>query len=336
MPPDRSAAPVPPAPPAPDDLRCPICASPLAAGERAFACASGHSFDRARQGYVNLLRPTRLRGDSAEMLRARRRFLDAGWYAPLADALAEMVGAWLAQESPAIPGAARALVDLGCGEGSYLRSLAQAQASTLAAQGWRLYGLDLSRDAIRMAAGRAALESRQPERQPADQPKSAVSPPSPPVAVTWVVASARDRLPVADAGVGVLLNIFAPRVAEEFARVVAPGGLLVVVTPLAEHLAEARAALPWLLSPQPDKDDRLRATLEDDFALVEARPVRFTLALAADALADLTTMTPHRAIASATLVEAAHAATSPSPDQRLGVRVACMARRYQRRLATRA
>lgn len=318
---DRSAAPIPPAPSAPDDLRCPICAAPLAAGERVFACASGHSFDRARQGYVNLLRPTRLRGDSAEMLQARRRFLDAGWYAPLAETLAEMVGAWLAQESPAIPDAARALVDLGCGEGFYLRRLAQSQASTLAAQGWRLYGLDLSRDAIRMAAGRAAQVARQPG-----------TPPSPPV--TWVVASARDRLPFADAGVGALLNIFAPRVAEEFARVVAPGGLLVVVTPLAEHLAEARAALPWLLSPQPDKDDRLRATLEGDFALVEARPAQFTQALDADALADLGAMTPHRAVASTALVEAARAAAVRSPGQRLSVRVACMARRYRRRPAT--
>lgn len=323
MPPDRSAAPASPAPPAPTDLRCPICAAPLAAGERAFACTSGHNFDRARQGYVNLLRPTRLRGDSAEMLRARRRFLDAGWYAPLADALAEMVGAWLTEESPAIPGAARALVDLGCGEGFYLRRLAQAQASTLATQGWRLYGLDLSRDAIRMAAGRAAQEAR--------QPGTSSSPP-----VTWVVASARDRLPFADAGVGALLNIFAPRVAEEFARVVAPGGLLMVVTPLAEHLAEARAALPWLLSPQPDKDDHLRATLEGDFALVEARAAQFTLALDAAALADLASMTPHRAVASAGLAEAARAATTRSPGQRLSVRVACMARRYRRRPSTSA
>ena len=327
MSPDRSAAPVSPVPPAPDDLCCPICTAPLAAGERAFACASGHSFDRARQGYVNLLRPTRLRGDSAEMLHARRRFLDAGWYAPLADALTEIVGAWLAQESPAIPGAARALVDIGCGEGFYLRRLAQSRASTLKAQGWRLYGLDLSRDTIRMAAGRAALE----ERQPADQQKSAPLP-----SVTWVVASARDRLPFADAGVGALLNIFAPRVAEEFARVVAPGGLLVVMTPLAEHLAEARAALPWLLSPQPDKDDRLRTTLENDFALVEARPAQFTLALDAAALADLASMTPHRAVASDTLVESARAATTRSPEKRLSVRVACMARRYRRRPATRA
>lgn len=321
--------------PTPSDLRCPICGEPLTADERAFACASGHSFDRARQGYVNLLRPTRLRGDNAEMLRARRRFLDAGWYAPLADALSQMLGAWLLEqeqrkeraEPPIIPGAARALLDLGCGEGYYLRRLAQAQATMLAAQGWRLYGLDLSRDAIRMAAGRAALDAR----QGADQPVGRSSP-----RVTWMVASARARLPFADGGVGALLNVFAPRAPEEFARVMAPGGLLMVVTPLAEHLAEARAALPWLLNPQPGKDDRLRAALEDTFALVEARTVRFTLALDAAALADLAAMTPHRAVESDALLAAARAATARSAGQRLSVRAACAVWRYYRRPPTRA
>jgi 23S rRNA (guanine745-N1)-methyltransferase len=322
----------------PLDLRCPICGEPLTAGERAFACASGHSFDRARQGYVNLLRPTRLRGDSAEMLRARRRFLDAGWYAPLADALAQMVGAWLTSDEeqergkpPVIPEAARALLDLGCGEGSYLRRVAQSQATTLAAQGWRLYGLDLSRDAIRMAAGRAALDAREAAGHAAGHPAASSSPP-----LTWVVASARDRLPFADGGVGALLDVFAPRAAEEFARVVTPGGLLVVVTPLAEHLAEARAALPWLLSPQPDKDERLRTELEGDFALVEARTIRFTLALDAAALADLAAMTPHRAVDSDSLLAAVRAATTCASGQRLSVRAACVARRYQRRSPTRA
>lgn len=278
---------------------------------RACICDAGHSFDRARQGYVNLLRPTRLRGDSAEMLRARRRFLATGWYAPLAEALIQQIGAWLAGDGAALPLASRALLDLGCGEGSYLRRIAEALGEPLAAQGWRLYGLDLAKDAIRMAAGGA---------RPAQS-----------IPTTWVVASARARLPFADAGVGALLDIFAPRAAEEFARVVAPGGLLLVAAPLAEHLAEARAALPWLLSPQPDKDERLRATLESAFALEETRPVSFTLALDAAALTDLARMTPHRAAEPAALEDAARAATERAPGGRLSVRAACLVRRYRRR-----
>ena len=315
MPSDLPAPSDPPGSSVPTDLCCPICAAPLRASERAFACDAGHSFDRARQGYVNLLRPTRLRGDSAEMLRARRRVLDAGWYAPLAEALAQQVGAWLAADGAALPLASRALLDLGCGEGYYLRHLSESLGEPLAAQGWRLYGLDLAKDAIRMAAGLAAGHA----------------PPAQAIPTTWVVASARARLPFADTGVGALLNIFAPRAAEEFARVVAPGGLLLVVTPLAEHLAEARAALPWLLSPQPDKDERLRATLESAFALEEARPVSFTLALDAAALADLARMTPHRDAEPVALEAAACAATERAPDGRLSVRAACLVRRYRRR-----
>jgi 23S rRNA (guanine745-N1)-methyltransferase len=293
----------------PLDLRCPLCAEPLTPSERAFTCPSGHSFDRARQGYVNLLRPTRLRGDTLAMLRARQRFLAAGWYAPLADALAEELSAWLATDGAALPLEARTLLDAGCGEGYYLRRLGEALAPTLAAAGWRLYGLDLAKDAIRMAAARSA-ETTQPP--------------------TWLVASSKDRLPFADAGLGALLTIFAPRHAEEFARVVAPGGLLLVVTPTSAHLAEARAAIPWLLSPDAAKDDRLRATLEPGFALASARPVSFTLALDADALADLAEMTPHRPVEASALAAAAQTTVGSAPDGRLTVRASCVVRRYRR------
>jgi len=292
----------------PVDLRCPVCAEPLVAGERAYTCAHGHSFDRARQGYVNLLRPTRLRGDTPEMLRARRRFLDAGWYAPLADAIGEEVATWLAEAGAALSPESRVALDVGCGEGYYLSRLAGTLAPALDAGGWRLYGLDLAKDAVRMAAGRSQQ-------------------------VTWLVASSKDRLPFADAGVGALLSIFAPRHAEEFARVVAPGGLLLVVTPTGEHLAQARAALPWMLAPEPIKDARLRATLEGAFALTEGRGVRYTLALDATALTDLAQMAPHREVAPETLAAAAREATAQAPDERLAVRVSCIVRRYVRRPA---
>ncbi|HET9110043.1 MAG TPA: methyltransferase domain-containing protein, partial [Ktedonobacterales bacterium] len=274
--------------------------------ERAFVCPAGHSFDRARQGYVNLLRPTRLRGDTVEMLRARRRFLDGGWYAPLAEALSEEVGAWLAEAGAGLPPEARTLLDAGCGEGYYLSHLADALAPAFTSGGWRLYGLDLAKDAVRMAAGRSR-------------------------AATWLVASSKDRLPFGDAGVGALLTIFAPRHADEFARVIAPGGLLLVVTPTGEHLAQARAALPWLLAPEPTKDARLRATLEPAFTLAEERAVRYTVSLDGAALADLALMAPHRPVEQATLEAAARQATASAPDGRLPVSVSCVVRRYIRR-----
>ena len=303
----------------PDDLRCPVCEAPLAAGLRAFTCAHGHTFDRARQGYVNLLRPTRLHGDPPEMLRARRRFLTAGWYAPLADAIAQEVGAWLTGPTAAMaPLETRALLDAGCGEGYYLSELAQALTPALAVGGWRLYGMDLAKEAVRLAATRAAGMA---------------------LDATWLVGNSKDRLPFAEAGLGALLTIFAPRQPAEFARALTPGGLLLVVTPAPEHLAEARAALPWLLTPEPAKDARLRATLEAPgaFTLAQTRAVNFALALDAAALGDLAHMTPHRPLAPETpetpdaLAEAVRAATAEAPDGRLNVRAACLIRSYIRR-----
>lgn len=297
----------------PTDLCCPVCAEPLEAGERAFACGNRHSFDRARQGYVNLLRPTRLRGDTLEMLRARRRFLAAGWYAPLAEAICDEVGAWLAETN--VPPQARALLDAGCGEGYYLNCLARTLSPSFTADGWRLYGMDLAKDAVRMAATLAGVASDA----------------APVTTVTWLVGNSKDTLPFGDAALGALLTIFAPRRADEFARTLTPGGLLLVVTPAEEHLAEARAALPWLLAPEPAKADRLRATLGGAFSLARELPVTFTLSLDSAALVDLATMTPHRAVESATLETAAHAASSRAAHGRLSVGVSCVVRSYQRR-----
>ncbi|MGZ3637956.1 MAG: putative RNA methyltransferase, partial [Ktedonobacterales bacterium] len=100
-------------------LICPICDAPLIQDDRALRCTNGHSFDIAREGYVNLLldRITGQTGDTKEMLRARRRFLDREHYAPLATAVSRMTLAHLADHPEwDIP----AVLDAGCGEGYYI------------------------------------------------------------------------------------------------------------------------------------------------------------------------------------------------------------------------
>ena len=121
--------------PVTDVLACPHCSAPLTVGEKAATCATGHAFDRARGGYLNLLVGGRLPagttpGDTADALAARRRFLGAGHYAPVAAALVEAVGA---VDGP--------LLDVGCGEGYYLSQMAPAEA----------LGLDVSKQAVQMA-----------------------------------------------------------------------------------------------------------------------------------------------------------------------------------------
>ncbi|HUP86023.1 MAG TPA: methyltransferase domain-containing protein [Acidimicrobiales bacterium] len=116
-------------------FRCPVCKHPLARGDAAWRCETGHSYDVAREGYVNLLithqRRRREPGDSAEMLAHRRAFLDAGHYRPLKDALADLVPA------------GASVLDVGCGEGYYTRDLPNP-----------VWGIDIAKAAVRLAAKR--------------------------------------------------------------------------------------------------------------------------------------------------------------------------------------
>ena len=120
---------------------CPVCGAALAPQGAAWRCVQGHCFDVARQGYVNLLTVTqkhsRHPGDTREMVAARRAFLDAGWYAPIAKTLADLVRRFCPETA--------SVLDAGCGEGYYLSQL-----------GWvpERWGIDISRDAVRYAAVR--------------------------------------------------------------------------------------------------------------------------------------------------------------------------------------
>ena len=117
-------------------LACPNCALALQLSPTGATCTSGHSFDRARGGYLNLLVGGRLSaattpGDTPDALAARRRFLAAGYYAPIATALAQAIGV------PAGP-----VLDVGCGEGYYLSHLNLPDS----------YGLDVAKSAVQMAS----------------------------------------------------------------------------------------------------------------------------------------------------------------------------------------
>src|SRR5690606_30193219 len=127
------------------NLACPLDGAPLVRQDSAWRCDAGHSFDIARQGYTNLLPVQNKRsldpGDSKLMVAARSRFLNAGWYQPVAEAISSAVVAGHA-------GAAElSCLDAGCGEGYYLRQLAASSALPLT-----LLGLDISKWAVLAAA----------------------------------------------------------------------------------------------------------------------------------------------------------------------------------------
>lgn len=180
------------------DLLCPICGAPLAKGEKALVCPSHHSFDIARQGYVNLL-PVQQKhsqdpGDTREQVLSRRAFLDTGTYAPILEALIEAAREY---------GASGELLDVGCGEGYYCAGLSQAL-------GLPLTGVDISKEAVRAAAARYKGPN-------------------------WLCATAA-HLPVGDETVGLLTSLFALTLPEEFLRVLSPGGLYIQVVAAEDHL----------------------------------------------------------------------------------------------------
>jgi 23S rRNA (guanine745-N1)-methyltransferase len=179
-------------------LRCPVCGSGLANAGTALRCPRGHSFDLARQGYVDLTagRLTHA-GDTAAMVTARESVLAAGHF--------DFVAAAVVKALPAYPQGLAA--EVGAGTGCYLAAVLDA------APGLVGLALDVSKPALRRAARR--------------HPRMAA-----------VRADAWRGLPVADGSVAVLLDVFAPRAPAEFRRILRPDGALLVVTPEPAHLRE--------------------------------------------------------------------------------------------------
>jgi len=181
-------------------LICPLCHTPLVLTARSWCCENRHQFDQAKEGYVNLLpvqhKRSREPGDSAEMMQARREFLEAGYYQPLRDRVVSLLDATLCR-----PGSQ--ILDIGCGEGYYTAALAAANSET-----GQVYGLDVARMAIRLAAKRYAE-------------------------VLFCVASSQ-RLPFASQSLDAIVRIYAP---------CKPGGIVLTVTPGPHHLQQFKALI---------------------------------------------------------------------------------------------
>lgn len=238
---------------------CPLDGSSLQLNNRSWQCEAGHSFDIARQGYVHLLPVQNKRskdpGDNKEMVAARQRFLNTGFYQPIAEALSCAV---FHENST---GASLNCLDAGCGEGYYIRYLAKKAPSTT---NLALMGLDISKWAVLAAAKQ--------DKTPA-----------------WVVGS-NANLPVLPETLDRVLCLFGFPVYSEFARVLRSGGEIVLLEAGPDHLRELREIIyPELKSPKQPSN-----TTPDGFTTAETRVIRYDLLLPNKSdIADLLAMTPH-------------------------------------------
>lgn len=250
-------------------LLCPHCGLEFIEpqpGTHSLACAGGHTFDVARQGYLNLLtgHGTKFVPDTAAMVAARDAFLEAGHYQPLADAIAERVGALLptAEDQPLI-------VDAGTGTGWYLQQVLAALGAQDAGEGSQevaAVGLDISKFALRRASRRN------------------------PQALNVVWDLWRD-LPLGAGSADVVLVVFAPRNAAEFARILKPGGSLIIVTPLPGHLAEI-AQDAGMLGIQDGKEEALATSMAGHFAAEGSTELHIALELGAADVGNVALMGP--------------------------------------------
>lgn len=275
-------------------LECPVCGSRLDTAEKSVRCASGHSFDIAAQGYLNLLPGGAHTGtaDTAEMVSARDSFLRAGHFSAIAHQVVLAIEPHLVGSKR---GEAPLLVEVGAGTGYYLAEALEAF------QGSAGVALDISKYAMRRTAKA--------------HPR-----------IGAVVCDAWAPLPIRDGRADVVLDIFAPRNPAEFRRVLKPTGVLVVVTPTRDHLAEIVGPL-GLLGVEGEKASRLERTLEPNFAPLGAEQVVERLTLSHAEVATLVGMGPSAHHVDAKRLEERVAALPEPLDVTVSVSVATYAPR---------
>jgi len=244
---------------------CPVCRTPLRREQKSHLCANNHCFDTAKEGYVNLLlaqnKHSANPGDDRAMLLNRREFLEKGHYQPLVRQLGVLCSAYAAElKSTSRP---FVLLDTGCGEGYYTHAIAQALEESAAEQAHHISGVDIAKDAVRMAARRYK-------------------------AIHFAVAS-NAGLPIADQHVDCLLQVFAPGYETEITRVLRPGGVFIRVSPGMRHLYQLRE----MVYDHPKLHEVAEPGIKG-LALEQHLEVRFELQLTEEGdPARLLTMTPY-------------------------------------------
>jgi 23S rRNA (guanine745-N1)-methyltransferase len=251
------------------NLACPIDGNRLEKTDTQYVCGNGHTFDIARQGYVNLLpvqhKRSKQPGDSKTMVMARTRFLDTGIYRAIASKLTETVSALIIDDK-SMHDKDYCILDAGCGEGYYFDALSDNLKQEKGTNNLTFIGLDISKDAIAQATKRNKN-------------------------ISWVVGTNRQP-PVEGESVDIIICLFGFLSAEGFTKALKPGGIIILVDPGLNHLEELREIIYPEVRKQPKKESSQKEI--SGFSLLSSEPLQFKTKISSNEIINqLLVMTPH-------------------------------------------
>ena len=233
---------------------CPICQENLTLVESSLKCENRHSFDLAKFGYVNLAPQIKQSANyDKENFQNRQQILEAGFYQAILEAVSDL----LSNSKNA-----KTILDIGCGEGFYSRKLQESHSDKT------FYAFDISKDSVQIAA------------------KS-----EPNWAVNWFVGDLA-RLPIKDASMDILLDIFSPANYGEFKRVLKENGLLIKVIPTENHLKEIRQKVQDQLTNKDYSNQDIKDHFQNNFTILSSKTASLTKHITAEQLQALLSMTP--------------------------------------------
>ena len=233
---------------------CPICQENLTLLETSLKCCNRHSFDLAKFGYVNLSPQIKQSANyDKENFQNRQQVLEAGFYQAILDAVSDLL---------ANSETSTTILDIGCGEGFYSRKLQESHSEKT------FYAFDISKDSVQIAA---KSESNW--------------------AVNWFVGDLA-RLPIKDASMDILLDIFSPANYGEFRRVLSKDGILIKVIPTENHLKEIRQRVQDQLTKKDYSNQDIKNHFQEHFTILSSQTASLTKTITAEQLQTLLSMTP--------------------------------------------
>ena len=233
---------------------CPICQENLTLLETSLKCCNRHSFDLAKFGYVNLAPQIKQSANyDKENFQNRQQILESGFYQAILDAVSDLLASSKTTTT---------ILDIGCGEGFYSRKLQESHSEKT------FYAFDISKDSVQIAA------------------KS-----EPNWSVNWFVGDLA-RLPIKDASMDILLDIFSPANYGEFRRVLSKDGILIKVIPTENHLKEIRQKVQNQLTKKDYSNQDIKNHFQDHFTILSSQTVSLTKPITAEQLQALLSMTP--------------------------------------------